>query len=139
MVPVLSSFRLGTTSDPIVTGMNLHIPSSVNASFYGNISQLLIGSGTNSQARRVMRGSTSTGIISGNDAIGTLHGEESYNRASTGTHPLFAAMAIKAPLIAGSGAATVTRAATLVIDGAPTGLRIMMLFTLYQEPLHQRA
>lgn len=52
--------------------------------------------------------------LNGNLFISTL------NKASSGVHPGFSGLVVRAPTIGGGGA-TVTNAATLVVDGAPSG------------------
>jgi hypothetical protein len=73
-------------------------------------------------SRILERGSTGGTLSSGNAYIGHIIGAQTITTASSGAHPFVSALAIKAPAVTASGTATVTNAATVLIEGGITGI-----------------
>lgn len=86
------------------------ITTSSSAQLFGSTSTLYqLGTG----------GITAT-LTADFSAVGTLLRQSTFTEAATGTHPLIANLAVRAPVITNGSGAT-TNAVTLYVEGAPTG------------------
>lgn len=93
--------------------------SAFAASTIGSISVSLAGS-TNTSYRTAVIGSTTGTITASNSYAGFAVLGSAATIAASGTHPLFAAVAIK-PITITAGAGTLTNSATLYVQDAATG------------------
>lgn len=83
------------------------------------VSQYQIGGATTTNIRVGMRGATGTTPAAGSSYGSFILGTQTATIAATGTHPLFAQLAIK-PLTISTGLGTLTNSASLYIEGAAT-------------------
>lgn len=122
---------VNTTQAMFNGGFNTSSTGGSNASnFFGvggdtpsgnltNAGMQLLGS-TNLNARAVSNGQTTATMGAGNSSAVFVIGSSPITKAASGTHPLVAGLAVRAPVI-NSGSATVTNSATAFFAGSPTG------------------
>ena len=110
---VLSSSLTTTTANFTVAGSN-RISSSDSSAWYQ------IGSSSNVQYRTGFYGSASDTLTAGTSYSSVIFGKAPVTMAGSGTHGIVANVSINALTIT-TGAATITRTASLYIDGAATG------------------
>lgn len=100
------------------TNSNFVVTSTGLAS--NTISQLIYGGATTTNYRIYMRGNSSTVATVNASTASFIMGTMDITTAASGTHAWVSGLVLKAPTIT-IGTATVTNAATLYIEAAPTG------------------
>ncbi len=96
---------------------------------------LQLGGATTTNYRISMRGSSSASPAANSSYGGTIIGTQVVNIASSGTHAIFAQLAVK-PATVTTGSGTVTAAATLLVEGAApavTGLAAGSTYAIYSQ------
>ncbi len=91
------------------------------ASASGNdtTTELNIGGGTGTNWRSIFNGTTASTVATGYSYSTVVVGASAVTEAGSGTHPIFASLAVKIPTVT-TAAATVTNTATLYVEGAMT-------------------
>lgn len=109
----------GIRTNSTSTSSNLAVQSSAALSS-ASVSELLFGGASTINYRALMRGSGTTGASANASIANLILGSVAVTEAASGTHAINANLAIKGQVI-NNGSGATTDAATLYIEGPPTG------------------
>ncbi|MBP9714923.1 MAG: hypothetical protein KBD52_00305 [Candidatus Pacebacteria bacterium] len=107
----------GIQTNSTATNSNFAVPSATGLGNISGDANIQMAGNASLQYRVVERGSTNTTLEAGYNFASHILGSQPVTEAGSGTHPLFAQLALK-PITVTAGAGTVTNSATLYIEDA---------------------
>lgn len=116
----LQSNQIRTSSSP--NSSNFGVATAVSINTQTTTAGLLFGGAANVQYRTAFNGTTNTVLTAAASYAGTIFGAQPATEATSGTHAVLANVAILAPVFTNDATAVTTDAATLLLDGPPTGI-----------------